>query len=158
MSQEALRTLLKTKIRETAFKELIAEKEKNSKLKALKYTYLSLQPYLTAESTLTNEEKRSLFRWRSHMIKVKQNFGLKDAKCPLCKDADDTQYHLLTCPLLSRPGHWNIKSVVSALRAREVILELERKQKSDKNQTVVGKNTKNTKNKNTNHKHIQKQT
>ena len=48
---------------------------------------------------------------------------MKDAKCPLCKDADDTQYHLLRCPLLSVPEPWNIESVVQALRQREVLLE-----------------------------------
>ena len=28
--------------------------------------------------------------------------GIKDRKCPLCKSADDSQYHLLTCPSLPK--------------------------------------------------------
>ena len=60
------------------------------------------------------------------MIKVKYNFGLKTAQCPLCKEADDTQYHLLTCPTLVIPQPWNILSVESALRQREVMLEQEK--------------------------------
>ena len=60
------------------------------------------------------------------MIKVKQNLGIREAKCPLCKEAGDTQYHLLTCPSLSIPQPWNIQSVESALRQRETILEREK--------------------------------
>ncbi len=139
MGQDALRTLLKNKIREKAFNELIEEKGKNSKLKALRYTCLTMQPYLSTESGFGNEEKRALFRWRSHMINVKLNFGIKDAKCPLCKSADDSQYHLLTCPSLPKQqGPWNIRSVIRALRSREVLLEREQeKQKGAQVAAVV---------------------
>ena len=64
------------------------------------------------------------------MINVKQNMGMKEAKCPLCNNANDTQYHLLTCPSLSIPQPWNIQSVEKALRLREVMIESE-KQSSD---------------------------
>ena len=123
MGTESLRVMLKSKIRETAFNQLLADKEKCKKLRTLKYPKLEFQPYLSSKSTLTNKMKRVLFRWRSHTINVKQNIGMKDAKCPLCKNADDTQYHLLRCPLLSVPEPWNIESVVHALRQREVLLE-----------------------------------
>ena len=126
MEQETLRKLLHKKTNETAFMDLLAEKEKSSKLKSLKYNSLAIQPYLTTESNLTIREKRLLFRWRSHMIKVKQNLGIREAKCPHCKEAGDTQYHLLTCPSLSIPQPWNIQSVECALRQREVILEQEK--------------------------------
>ena len=129
--QDTLHDLLKEKTKETAFIKLLADKEKCSKLKSLKYTCLAVQPYLTNESNLSISEKQALFRWRSHMISVKQNQGKRDAKCPLCKEADDTQYHLLTCPLICTPQPWNIQSVVKALRQREVLLEEESK-KSDK--------------------------
>ena len=126
MSGEALRLLLKTKAKETAFHVLLGEKEKCSKLKSLSYFCLKLQPYLSTESQLNNKLKRALFRWRCHSIQVKQNIGIKDAQCPLCKEADDTQYHLLTCVKLSTPPPWNIESVVEALRQREVLLEKEK--------------------------------
>ena len=129
--QDTLHDLLKEKTKETAFIKLLADKEKCSKLKSLKYTCLTVQPYLTNESNLSISEKQALFRWRSHMISVKQNQGKRDAKCPLCKEADDTQYHLLTCPLICTPQPWNIQSVVKALRQREILLEEESK-KSDK--------------------------
>ena len=126
MKEETLRTLLKDKIRETAFHKLQEEKQKNSKMIALRYTNLSLQPYLSTESRLSNNEKRALFRWRTHMIKVKQNYGVKDAMCPLCKKESDSQYHLLTCPELinkNQGGVRTIRRVMNALRLREVVLE-----------------------------------
>ena len=127
LGQDALRELLKRKINEAAFIQLQTDKDKSSKMKSLKYCSLALQPYLNAESNLSIREKRLLFRWRSHMIKVKYNFGLKTAKCPLCKETEDTQYHLLTCPALVIPQPWNIQSVESALRQRDVMLEQEKK-------------------------------
>ena len=123
LSEESLRALVKAKLRETALRHLLSEKERSSKLKSLKYTSLSIQPYLTTESKLNVNEKRMLFRWRSHMISVKQNWGMKDAKCPLCNDSNDSQYHLLTCPHLARRQPWNIQSVMEALRLREILLE-----------------------------------
>ena len=131
MEKETLRTLLKNKVRETAFTNLIAEKRKCSKLSGLNYSSLECQPYLLPQSNLTNKMKRTLFRWRSHTINVKQNIGQKGALCPLCEEAADTQYHLLTCQILAIPQPWNIESVIHALRKREVILE-ERKEKIDK--------------------------
>ena len=49
--------------------------------------------------------------------------GIRDSECPLCEKAEDTQYHLLTCPLLTVAQPWNIESVMHALRDREIILE-----------------------------------
>ena len=128
-SKYSLRALVKQRIRMTAFKELLVEKEKSTKLRALKYTDLSLQPYLTVECKLNNKQKCALFRWRTHMVNVKQNWGMKDAVCPLCKKADDTQYHLLTCPVTAIPEPWNIQSVIEALRRREVLLEQEQNER-----------------------------
>ena len=58
MKKENLHSLLKIKAREVAFSKLMAEKEKCSKLKSLKYTRLELQPYLSAQSSLTNKLKK----------------------------------------------------------------------------------------------------
>ena len=129
MEKEALRTLLKNQVRETAFNNLIAEKRKCSKLSGLDYSSLECQSYLSPQSNLTNKMKRTLFRWRSHTINVSHNIGKKEALCPLCEKAEDTQYHLLTCQMLAIPEPWNIESVIQALRKREIILE-QRKKKS----------------------------
>lgn len=126
MNEEDLRTIVKDKVRDTAYADLIADKKRCSKLKGLQYPKLECQPYLLAPSNLTNKMKRVLFRWRSHTINVKVNIGLKDAICPLCEEFPDTQYHLLTCKLLCPPQPWNVESVIYALRKRELILEKRR--------------------------------
>ena len=76
------------------------------------------------------------------MINVKHNMGFKEAKCPLCKEANDTQYHLLTCPSLSIPQPWNIQSVESALRQRETILEQEKENNENRIKGAKLKNKK----------------
>ena len=90
MKKKALFLLIKIKARESAFSMLMNEKEKCSKLKSLRYSELKLQPYLSSGSQLNNKLKRTLFRWRCHSINVRQNIGIKDAKCPLCGDGGDT--------------------------------------------------------------------
>ena len=104
---------------------------------------MEIQPYLTTDSKLTIQMKQMMFRWRSHTINVKQNIGVKDAMCPLCKEADDTQYHLLRCRLLSNPEPWTIGSVIQALRQRETILEqweLEKQNNKDNSYAKIKSN------------------
>ena len=94
MTKEALCAVVNIKVREAAFRSLLMEKEKCSKLKLLTYPCLRLQPYLSPGSNLTNTLKRALFRWRCHAIQVKQNIGIKDAKCPLCREEGDTPTYM----------------------------------------------------------------
>ena len=81
-------------------------------------------------------------------MNISQNIGKKDALCPLCETAADTQYHLLTCPKLDIPQPWNIESVINALRKREVILE-RRKERSDKSKKNEASKSKKQKRKKT---------
>ena len=76
------------------------------------------------------------------MINVKHNMGFKEAICPLCKEVNDTQYLLLTCPSLSIPQPWNIQSVESALRQRETILEQEKENNENQRKGAKLKNKK----------------
>ena len=143
LSEDQLKIMVKIKIKETAFNSLLKDKERCSKLKTLKYNSLEIQPYLTTDSKLTIQMKQMMFRWRSHTINVKQNIGVKDAMCPLCKEADDTQYHLLRCRLLSNPEPWTIGSVMQALRQRETILEqweLEKQNNKDNSYAKIKSN------------------
>ena len=138
MTKEALCAVVNIKVREAAFRSLLMEKEKCSKLKLLTYPCLRLHPYLSPGSNLTNTLKRALFRWRCHAIQVKQNIGIKDAKCPLCREEGDTQYHLLTCKEICVPQPWNIESVVLALRKREIIIEKQKKSEQNKPKEDLG--------------------
>ena len=78
------------------------------------------------------------------MVSVKQNWGMKDAACPLCKNADDTQYHLLTCPAIRSPEPWNIQSVIEALRRREVLLEQEQNEQQNQSTEQTTQSTQQT--------------
>ena len=64
------------------------------------------------------------------MINVGWNFGSK-TKCPLCKESDDKQEHLLECCKFNKavdavqgePDVNFMKNVERALRQREILLE-----------------------------------
>ena len=125
MSQDSLKNLMKKVIRNAAFKELIDRKNSLSKIASKHYESLAIQQYLRSPST-SNRHKKVQFRWRTRMTKVGWNFGNK-GKCPLCKDADDTQDHLLSCNYLVDSGHdaptGFIERIEIATRKRERILE-----------------------------------
>ena len=91
MPKESLKKLLKVKVQQAAFQELIASKESLSKLTDLEYDQLIMQPYLSINS-VSITHKRLEFRWRTKMMKVNCNYGLK-ISCPLCHEEEDTQEH-----------------------------------------------------------------
>ncbi len=129
MKKDALKQLVTKKIKETALKVLQKAKGERKKLANLSYNELCMQPYLTPESKLSKEEKRVWFKWRTGMIKVQHNFGIKSL-CPLCRTAEDTQEHLLLCPELSEHRCGDpTKDIISALRHREVIAEERKRSK-----------------------------
>ena len=99
MGKDELKKLVSEKIRETAFIDLNNEREKLSKVNTRSYTELNMQPYL-ASSKLPTRLKQLFFKWRTRMVKVGWNFGVK-SKCPLCMDAEDKQDHLLNCTKLT---------------------------------------------------------
>ena len=119
MSSDAVKKVVKEKISESAFRNLKLSKSKLKKLDSLSYDQFAMQDYL--KSNLSKEEKHLLFRWRTKMIAVKSNLGVKDSLCPLCKCNEDTQEHLLSCKVTanSRCGEL-LQDVRTALRIREI--------------------------------------
>ena len=71
------------------------------------------------------------------MVNVKQNWGMKDAACPLCKKADDTQYHLLTRPTINKESWTMEHSKCYRGTTREVLLEQEQNEQQKQNQSTV---------------------
>jgi hypothetical protein len=123
MSKEKLKAMVKGKVRETAYSHLSRAKESLKKLANITYENLSTQSYLL-EPKMSNRHKRLLFQWRTRMIKVNWNYGLK-TNCPICHDYEDTQEHLLECKKLRNttgPQTFLVK-LESALRKRETMLE-----------------------------------
>ena len=129
MSKESLKNLLKIKVQEAAFQELLASKSSLSKMSDLKYDKLIMQPYLSINS-VSNTHKRLEFSWRTKMLKVNWNYGLK-INCPLCHEEEDTQRHLLRCSyLINQPNKtrdeetiFSMAEIEKLIRKREIILE-----------------------------------
>ena len=133
MHQGTLRSLVKKNVVETAFKHLLERKSSLSKLSSLHYDQLAMQQYLLDPDT-TTRHKRLRFRWRTKMITVNWNYGQKTT-CPLCKEHDDTQDHLLQCPSLQQVNSHTVGEEICivelerAIRRREVMLEEKKKTK-----------------------------
>ena len=108
MSKYSFKKIVKTKIRECAFYELMSKIEKNdhSKLKNILYQDLKMQPYLNSNLVNSNQAKQ-LFRFRTRMSNVKSNFKSMYSKvglqCPLpeCLEIEDDK-HLLECEITNR--------------------------------------------------------
>ena len=99
MSKYKFRKLMQASIREKAFEHLMNLKETHSKAEDLSYKKLETQSYLKSDNDLKNEEKEVLFKFRTRMADLKMNFKNMhiDHTCPLCKEHDDSQKHILEC-------------------------------------------------------------
>ena len=93
------KTLVRRKIREYEFKELIAiqQTQNKSKLGKLEYEELKQQEYLTS---LKVEQAKETFRFRTRMANFSDNYkeGGQVKLCPLCGQHDDTQILSFKCP------------------------------------------------------------
>ena len=115
-----------------------------SKLKNLEYTKLEIQKYLTSDQ-ISTRSKKLMFRARTRMLQVGDNFGNKDELCPLCFLEKNDQPHIIQCLVVqfkcpevfddtsskyedifsNEPGKMYkiIKLIDVALRKREQILQ-----------------------------------
>ena len=101
LSLESFRTKVKNAIEKAAFKWLLEEKNKKSKVKNLEYERLEIQNYLVS-SQLKTTEKKLLFQLRTRMVDVRVNFKNRhsDTICPVCGLSEDEQNHVLECKVL----------------------------------------------------------
>ena len=76
----------------------------HSKSKNIKYTNITLQPYLQpSDAKLSIQEKKFIFAARARMLDVLCNFktGKKSLQCRACDKAQEDQIHLMQCEKLS---------------------------------------------------------
>ena len=73
MNKCKFKKLVYNQLQEFAREYIISLKQKHSKLDNIRNTY-TLEPYLTS-SNITTEEKQTLFKLRTRMIEVKDNFN-----------------------------------------------------------------------------------
>ena len=94
----SFKNLVKVKIKEYALDMLNEKKFKHSKMDDLIFTELKIQEYLVSES-ITLEEKRSIFQYRTRMAKFSENYRGKDPPrpCQICLLHVDSQSHAVRC-------------------------------------------------------------
>jgi len=66
-----------------------------TKLQNIQYTKLEMQDYLKSQK-INLQKKKILFKARTRMLNVKNNFG-SSSPCPLCNLHEDDQINLLEC-------------------------------------------------------------
>ena len=94
--------ILKKPVAQRAFEHLKQKKQSHSKMMNIEYNYYNIQGYLKSYSILSNKEKQLLFKFRTRMAEVKNNFRnmFDNQCCTLCKENNEDQYHLLNCTAL----------------------------------------------------------
>ena len=102
MQEYKYKSLVKNKIKEAAFKNLLEIKNNHSKMKNVVYQKHELQPYLCSPLFGT-EDIEMLLALRTRTVRgVKSDFrGMhQDEECPLGCGNRDTLSNILTCPVL----------------------------------------------------------
>ena len=122
-SKNSLKDLVDEHVRSTAFRDLDAEKLKLKKVATSRYDKLQIQPYLT-DPKLPIRLKQLVFMWKTRMVKVGWNYGVKE-QCPICLNADDTQSHLLVCEELNRDYDMNYSDKRDSYDLTEHMMRLE---------------------------------
>ena len=84
---------------QSAYDFLIQEKTRKSKLDNLSYTDLRTQSYLMS-GNISTRKKKLIFKVRTRMVQVGDNFGKKEDLCRICLLELNTQIHLTQCSVL----------------------------------------------------------
>ena len=113
MKKNKFKQIVKEACKSYSFKKLLTEKAKHKKGSKLTYNKLKIQKYLITDKISTKEAKL-LFKVRTEMIEVKQNYKNKYTKksnepleneeallCPLCHDHVDNAENVFKCSTLS---------------------------------------------------------
>ena len=108
ISKRIFKSIVKGKVKDKAFKYLMDKREDrisiNSKGKNLKYSELSMAPYLCAsEVKISIDEKKWLYKCRIEDIDIETNrrWNNGDLNCNNCENTEINQRHLLECQFLS---------------------------------------------------------
>ena len=100
MTKSAWKKKIQKVIKEKAFKYLTDQIQDTNMTKVikLKYSEMKVQEYFQFAGTSKNI-KKFIFKLRTRMIQVGNNFGKKEP-CPVCKMGNNDQQHLLECAVL----------------------------------------------------------
>ena len=100
-SEKNFKELVKVKVKELEFKELMGQR--NSKSKNIMYETLKLQNYLELD-TASKKQAIILFKFRTRMSPFGENFrsGKQSTICPFCLSHVDSQEKSMDCPTLRK--------------------------------------------------------
>ena len=104
MSKKELKRIMNKAIVRKAFERLMNIKESHSKVENIVYSNLKMQNYLKPSRVrISQNEIQTIFKLRSRVIDVKQNFRGKyeNLECRSCKSEEESQKHVYEC--------WKIK-------------------------------------------------
>ena len=130
-TKQRFKIVVKSKVRNAAFKYLKENQEKHSKMQNLKYPTLKMQDYLFSP-IFDNESRDLLVRLRTRTVSgIKSDFkGLyTDTACPLMCGQEDTIPHLLSCSVL-RSCHKSTDISISDCKHEDIYSEDVTKQRS----------------------------
>ena len=111
ISKKDYKDIIISKVRESTFKSLRTLQESHQKVKDIEFTQLkTAQEYIT-NNNFSHTEISLLFNLRCKTVKgIKKNFtGMygSDTKCELCGTCEDSQEHILECPVLEEHMVWD---------------------------------------------------
>ena len=101
MSKNVYKKYIRKKIKNAALCYLNMLKGKHNKMKNLNSKTLKCSEYLT-NSKFTKLEAQMLFKFRTRMFNVKENFEnlYQNMRCDLCHVENGSQPHLFKCPII----------------------------------------------------------
>ena len=105
MSKGVFKNYIKKKVKSAALEHLTKLKSKHTKVRFIKSDDLKCSPYLI-NSKFTTSEAKILFKFRTHMYSVKENFEniYQNMLCDLCCASKCSQSHLFQCPIIKAKG------------------------------------------------------
>ena len=100
MNQGLYKNLVKQKVHDKAFEDLIYKKNMGQKGRNIKYEKLEMAHYLLSKSKNSVQEKLEIFAYRCEMNILPFNFGNK-TNCEQGCPTEMNNEHLLNCPKLN---------------------------------------------------------
>ena len=103
MSKPAWKEIVKVNVTHAAMAQLSSDIKFKTKTKHLSYNFFNSQPYM---HHFSHKQASIIFKLRSFSIDCKGNrkSANNDITCRLCKAADETQQHVINCPLVRVNG------------------------------------------------------
>ena len=128
MSKASFKKVLKEKTRQAAYRYLIGQKSKQSKISDIKYSKLEMQSYL-AEGDRDARLSKLIFKARGRTLDIKMDKKWKydDTKCSGCHKYEETGEEIMRCTDLGENEenityNWFFEDVSSQVKAAKILM------------------------------------